>query len=172
MRLLTLLVAIGAVAAPSAGPAAAPEWHLTVEGWGPVRIGMNRADVERALNLKLEGEPLDDEESCIEMKPAGPDRGIWFMFEGFKLTRISVGEPSSVTTPRGIGIGSSANEVRRAYGKGLKAEPHYYEDLPSEYLTYWTLTGKRGVRFETNSKRQVQTIHAGTDSIQYVEGCA
>jgi hypothetical protein len=31
---------------------------------------------------------------------------------------------------------------------------------------------KRGVRFETNSKRQVQVIHAGTAAIQYVEGCA
>jgi hypothetical protein len=133
---------------------------------------MSRALVERALHLKLEGEPLDDEESCIEMKPAGRDDGIWFMFEGFRLTRISIAEPSRVRTPRGIGIGSGADEVRHAYPRGLKAEPHYYEDLPSEYLTFWTVPGKRGVRFETNSKRQVQTIHAGTESIEYVEGCA
>ena len=133
---------------------------------------MSRAQVERALHSKLEGEPLDDEESCIEMKPTGRDDGMWFMFEGFKLTRISITEPSKVATPRGVGIGSSAEEVRTAYRKGLKVEPHYYEDLPSEYLTFWTKPGERGVRFETNSKRQVQTIHAGTESIEYVEGCA
>jgi len=151
---------------------APPQWHLTVDGMGPVRIGMSRAEVEKALDVELEGEPLEDEESCIEMVPKGPDQGLWFMFEGYKLSRISIGSPSKLTTPRGIGIGASADSVRSAYGQGLKAEPHYYEDLPSEYLTYWTVPEKRGVRFETDSKRRVQTIHAGTESIQYVEGCA
>jgi len=146
-------------------------WHLTPDGWGPVRIGMSRAQVEKAIGTKLEGEPLEDEQSCIEMAPVGPDTGMWFMFEDYKLSRISVGNPSKVTTPRGIGVGASADQVRRAYA-GITAEPHYYEDRPSEYLTFWTLPKKRGVRFETNSKRQVQAIHAGTASIQYVEGCA
>jgi hypothetical protein len=156
----------------AAAPVSPPAWHLTVDGLGPVRIGMNRAQVESALHATLKGEALDDEESCIEMVPEGPDQGLWFMFEGYKLTRISIGEPSKVKTPRGMGIGSSADAVRRAYGRGLKVEPHHYEDLPSEYLTFWTVPGKRGVRFETDSKRRVQTIHAGTDSIRYVEGCA
>jgi hypothetical protein len=166
--------ALAAIVLMTAAPAPVPhaEWHLTVDGWGPVRIGMSRAQVEGALQEKLEGEPLEDEESCIEMVAKGPGDGVLFMFEEYRLTRVSIFEPSKVTTPRGIGIGSSADEVRRAYGARLKAEPHYYEDLPSEYLTYWTLPDKRGVRFETDSKRQVQAIHAGTDSIQYVEGCA
>ena len=120
----------------------------------------------------LEGEALDDEESCIEMKPVGPDRGVWFMFEEYKLTRISLTEPSNATTPRGIGIGATADEVRKAYPKGLKTEPHYYEDLPSEYLTFWTVKGKKGVRFEVDEKRKVYVIHAGTAAIQYIEGCA
>ena len=133
---------------------------------------MSRAQVERALHVRLKGEPIEDEKTCIEMIPDGPDQGLWFMFEDYRLTRISIGEPSQVTTPRGIGIGASADQVRRAYARGLKAEPHYYEDLPSEYLTFWTVPGKRGVRFETDSKRRVQTIHAGTAAIQFVEGCA
>jgi hypothetical protein len=156
----------------AAGPAVPTDSHLTPDGLGPVRIGMSRAQVESAIGMKLEGEPIEDEKSCVEMIPAGPDQGVWFMFEDYKLSRISIGEPSKVTTPRGIGSGASADEVRRAYPKGLKAEPHYYEDLPSEYLTYWTVPKKRGVRFETDSKRRVQTIHAGGPSIQYVEGCA
>lgn len=164
MNALTILLASAAGATGS--------WHLTPDGWGPVRIGMSRAQVENALKVELEGEPLDDEESCIEMVPKGPDQGLWFMFEGYKLSRISIGQPSRLTTPRGIGIGSAADEVRRAYGHGLQTVPHYYEGLPSEYLTYWTVAGKRGVRFETDRNRHVQAIHAGTDSIRYVEGCA
>ena len=151
----------------AAGPPA-----LTPDGWGPVRIGMSRAEVEKALEVELEGEPLEDEFSCIEMVAKGPDQGVWFMFEEYRLSRISIGSPSKVKTPRGIGIGTNADEVRRAYGRRREAEAHYYEDFPSEYLTYWTVPGKRGVRFETDSQRRVQTIHAGTDAIRYVEGCA
>jgi hypothetical protein len=164
--LIAVLIASAAAAAPQ------PAWHLTPEGFGPVRIGMSRAQVEKALHVTLEGEPLEDERSCIEMAPKGPDQGLWFMFEEYKLSRISIGAPSKLTTPRGIGLGASADQVRRAYPRGLKAERHYYEGLPSQYLTYWTVPGKRGVRFETDNKRRVQTIHAGTDAIQYVEGCA
>ena len=164
MMLTALLLA---AAAPTLG-----RWPLTVDGWGPVKIGMSRAQVEKALHITLKGEPLDDEASCIELVPRGPDRELWFLFESYKLRRISIGAPSKVVTPRGIGIGAGADAVRRAYGRKLQAEPHHYEDLPSEYLTFWTVPGRRGVRFETNSKRAVQTIHAGTDAIQLIEGCA
>ena len=154
-----------------AAAAAAQAWPLTPNGWGPVKIGMTRAEVERVLHVRLEGEPIEDEKSCVELVPAGPDQGLWFMFQDYRLTRISIGAPSKVAA-RGLGIGATAAQVRRAYGRALKAEPHYYEDLPAEYLTFWTVPGKRGVRFETDARRRVQTIHAGDDSIQYVEGCA
>ena len=145
---------------------------LTPDGWGAVRIGMSRGQVEKALGLRLEGEPLEDERSCIELVPKGAGRGLWFLFEEYKLRRISIGAPSTVATPRGIGIGAAADAVRRAYGRALKAEPHHYEGLPAEYLTYWTVAGKRGVRFETDAQRRVQAIHAGTEAIELVEGCA
>ena len=150
---------------------AAAAAHLTPDGWGAVKIGMTQAEATQALGAALEGEPITDEMICVEkVSPAHPD--MWFMFLEGRLSRISVGEVSKVTTPRGIGIGATAAQVRRKYAKGLKAEPHYYLDLPGEYLTYWTVPEKRGVRFETDVKRRVQTIHAGDDSIQFVEGCA
>jgi hypothetical protein len=155
-----------------AAAAVQPQWRLAVDGLGPIRIGMTRKEVESALHTRLKGEPIEDEKSCIELVPVGRDQGLWLMFEDYKLTRISIAQPSRITTPRGIGIGATAERVRRAYGRGLKAEPHKYEGRPAEYLTYWTVPGKRGVRFETDGKRRVQSIHAGTDSIQYVEGCA
>ena len=164
--LVLTLIASSAAAAPQ------PQLRLTPDGLGPVRMGMTRKQVEAALHIRLEGEPIEDEKSCIEMVPAGREQGLWFMFEEYKLTRISIGKPSRVTTPKGIGIGASADQVKRTYGRGLKVEPHHYLELPAEYLTFWTVPGKRGVRFETDLKRRVETIHAGTSSIQYVEGCA
>jgi len=150
---------------------AAASWPLTPDGYGPARIGMTQAEVAKALHTRLTGEAIEDEATCVE-KEATAFPGVLFMFEDRKLARVSLWEGSKVTTARGIGMGATADAVRRAYGKAVKAEPHYYEGRPSEYLTVWTVPKKRGVRFETNGKRRVQAIHAGTSAIQYVEGCA
>jgi hypothetical protein len=149
------------------------DWKLTPAGWGPVRIGMNRSQVEKALDVELEGEAFDNEGSCIELySEAEPLAGLYFMFLDGKLSRISAGSPSGITTPRSIAIGSTAEEVRNAYGDKLEAEPHHYTGAPAEYLTYWLQPKVRGVRFETDTSGKVETIHAGNDSIQYIEGCA
>jgi len=164
-----LLLALALLAAP----APSYDWKLTPAGWGPVRIGMSRGQAEKALGVALEGEAFDNEGSCVELYSSTEKlAGLYFMFLDGKLSRISAVEGSAIKTPRGMGIGSQADEVRTAYGAKLHAEPHHYEGEPAEYLTYWTVPKKRGVRFETDLKRRVQTIHAGGESIQYVEGCA
>jgi hypothetical protein len=163
------------LAALLSSTAAAPtyDWKLTPTGWGPVRIGMNRDQVAKALKTELQGDAFDNEGSCIELFPVSEQlKGTYFMFQNGKLSRISVVESDRVATPRGIRVGATADEVRTAYGEKLQVEPHYYIDLPAEYLTYWLKPKKSGVRFETDAQRKVQTIHAGNDSIQLVEGCA
>lgn len=168
MKLLLLAVLLS-----SAAPAPTYDWKLTPAGWGPVRIGMSRDQVSKALKVELQGDAFDNEGSCIELFPASEQlTGTYFMFLDGKLSRISVVEASRISTPRGIRVGATADEVRAAYGEKLQAEPHYYSDLPAEYLTYWLKPKARGVRFETDAERKVQTIHAGNDSIQLVEGCA
>ena len=168
-----LLLAGLALLLTAAGPASVGDWKLTPAGWGPVRIGMNRAQVEKALKVELQGEAFDNEGECVELFPSTEAlKGTYFMFRGGKLSRISVVETARSATPRGIRVGATAEEVRSAYGPKLQAEPHYYVDLPAEYLTYWVTPKKSGVRFETDAQRKVQTIHAGNDSIQLVEGCA
>jgi hypothetical protein len=146
-------------------------WLITPEGLGPVRIGMTRPQVSAALGVRLRGEPIDDASRCIEM---GASRlpGVTFMFEGGRLTRISIHDAARVTTPRGIGLGATAAQVRRAYPRGLRSEPHEYRAPPARYLTYWTRPSARGVRFETDERQRVTVIHAGAASIAYVEGCA
>jgi hypothetical protein len=157
----------------AAGPAPSYDWKLTPAGWGPVRIGMNREQVAKALKTELEGDAFDNEGNCIELFPQSDElRGSYFMFQGGKLSRISVADPSKIVTPRGIGVGASAEEVRKTYGEALQAEEHHYIGAPAEYLTFWLKPKKSGVRFETNAERKVQIIHAGNDSIQLIEGCA
>jgi hypothetical protein len=168
-----LFVAGIALLLTAAAPAPSYDWKLTPAGWGPVRIGMNRNQVSKALQVELEGDAFDNEGSCIELFPVGEAlKGTYFMFLDGKLSRISVADPSKIATPRGIHVGSTADEARAAYGEKLQAEPHHYLDLPAEYLTFWLKPQKSGVRFETDAERKVETIHAGDASIQYIEGCA
>ena len=160
-------------AAPVPAPTPTYDWKLTPTGWGPVRIGMNRDQAEKALAVQLEGEGFDNEGSCIELYSSNEKlAGLYFMFLDGKLSRISANGNSTIVTPRGIGVGASAENVREAYGEKLQAEPNHYLDLPAEYLTYWLKPEKSGVRFETDAQRKVETIHAGNSSIQYIEGCA
>jgi hypothetical protein len=167
------LVAAVAILLTAAALPPTYDWKLTPAGWGPVRIGMTRAQAEKALSIGLEGEAFDNEGSCIELY--SPDErltGLYFMFLDGKLSRVSAVEKATIKTPRGMGIGSTAEEVREAYGEKLQAEPHHYDGEPAEYLTYWLKPLKSGVRFETDPGRKVQTIHAGNESIQLIEGCA
>ena len=170
---MRLLLAGLALLLTAAAPAPSYDWKLTPAGWGPVRIGMDRARVEKALHITLEGEAFDNEGSCVELYSSDAKlTGLYFMFLDGKLSRVSAGDKSAIRTPRGIGVGSTADEVRAAYGEKLQAEAHHYLDLPAEYLTYWLKPAKSGVRFETDAQRKVETIHAGNDSIQLIEGCA
>lgn len=167
-RLFIVLALLATAAAP------APTWKLTPSGWGPVKIGMTRAEAEKVLHVTLEGEAFDNEGGrCVELYSEEPSlTGLYFMFEDNRLTRITVTEPSAIATPRGARVGSTTDDVRKAYGAGLIAEPHKYEDPPAEYLTFWLKPEKSGVRFETDIQGKVETIHAGLSSIQYVEGCS
>ena len=159
--------------AATSAPTAAPDWKLTADGLGPARIGMTRSQVTKALKSKLEGEAFDNEGHCLELFPEREDlEGTYFMFLDGKLSRISIIEPSTVVTPRGIGVGSTADDIRKAYGAGLEISEHHYSGAPAEYLDYWLKGKRRGVRFETNTERKVVVFHAGDDSIGLVEGCA
>ena len=170
---MKLVVAVIALFLTAAAPAPSYDWKLTPAGWGPVRIGMNRSQVEKALKVELQGDAFDNEGSCIELFPQSEAlKGTYFMFLDGRLSRISVVEAGKIATPRSIHVGSTADEVRTAYGEKLQAEEHEYLGAPAEYLTYWLKPGKSGVRFETDTGRKVQTIHAGNDSIQLIEGCA
>lgn len=168
MKSLLIAALIGSSAAPPSY-----DWKLTPAGWGPVRMGMTRAQVSKALHMELQGDAFDNEGHCVELFPASDQlKGTYFMFLDGKLSRISVIDTAKIVTPSGIHVGSTAEEVRTAYGVKLQAEAHHYLGEPAEYLTYWLKPKASGVRFETDASQKVEIIHAGNASIQLIEGCA
>lgn len=157
--------------------------HLTPEGWGPLRIGMSRAEVVAVVgedaNPGAVGGP--DPDSCDEFRATGAPEAMLLMIEAGRLTRISLTAPSEVTTDRGYGVGDPGDGIQAAYGAEARSERHKYEPAPAGYITVWSRGGgagyvqnpdARGLVFEVGQDGAVKAIRAGGPSIQYVEGCA
>ena len=150
--------------------------RLTPDGWGPLRIGMTRAEVVAAVgddDQPAVGAP--DPESCDEFHPTRAPAGMRVMIERGRLTRITLSRDAEVRTEHGFGVGHTAGEIKAALGARAVASPHEYGESPSEYITVWvgasTDPEPRGIVYEIGSDGRVAQVHAGGPSIQYVEGC-
>lgn len=151
--------------------------RLTPQGWGPLRIGMTRAEVVAAAGEDAHPEAVGgpEPEVCDEFRPARAPEGMIVMVERLRLTRISLGAGSEVRTERGLGVGDPAAAVRAAHGAEAVSSPHKYSPAPAEYVTVWSTAPSgpdaRGIVYETGTDGRVARVHAGGPSIQYVEGC-
>ena len=153
--------------------------RLTAQGFGPLRIGMTRAEVEAALGPDADPEAVGgpDPASCDMFRPNRAPDGLLVMVEKDVLTSVWISRNTGVETDRGLNIGDTAAEVKRVYGPAAEAIPHKYADAPSEYITVWATTdhegaAARGLTYEIGQDGRVESIAGGGPSIQYVEGCA
>lgn len=186
-------LALAACSAETPAPPAAPEHvqeidanALTATGWGPLRIGMTRAELVAAVGEDANPNAVGgaNPEECDLFHPAQTPDGVLVMIQNGVLTRISATRASALDTDRGFGIGDSAEAIKQAYGADAQVSPHAYQDAPAEYITVWTNgapadatayvedEAARGVRYEIGGEATVTAIHVGGPSIQYVEGCA
>lgn len=150
---------------------------LTPDGWGPLRIGMSRAEVVAAAGEDAEpgavGGP--DPEACDEFRPRNAPDGVLVMIQNGVLTRISVSRNADVSTPTGFRVGDSGSAVLAEYGARARVEPHKYWAPPAKYVTAWrqarSQSERRGIRYEISSENEVVHLRGGGPSIEYVEGC-
>jgi len=157
---------------------------LTAEGWGALRIGMTRDEVTAEVGPSATPDAVGAAEPdvCDEYHPERTPAGLYVMLENNVLTRVSISSESDLRTDRGFGIGSTAAEVKAAYGDAADVEPHHYLGPLGEYITVWNGLNPgdayvedpaaRGIRYETSEGGEVNAILVGGPSIQYVEGCA
>ncbi len=168
--------------AAETAPAPAAADMLTADGLGPLKIGMSKAEIIAAVGDTRTPDAVGIPGDCIEFQPLRAPDGLWVMLESDKLTRITIGDLSTVKTDKGLGLGDTPDAVKAAYGADAKASPHKYQDNPAEYITWWKGAPRsepyveddaaRGIVYEIDGTGKVGAIHAGGPSIQYVEGCA
>lgn len=160
--------------------AAQPADVLTPFGLGAVRIGMSVPEAEKALKTRLKVEliEVDADESCGYATRADKrDANLAYMVEDGRITRIDVIQPRRgsgperrVTAATGLGVGSSEDEVRKAYGSAMTAEPNPYDDR-ERYLKVEEPDHKRGLVFETLGGK-IYSMRAGEyPALDYAEGC-
>lgn len=195
LLLTSVVLALAACGAPDPGPApatpaepAAPSTPVdanavTARGWGPLRIGMSRAEVEAALGSDANPDAVGgpDPASCDMFHPARAPDGLMVMVENGVLTSLWLSRDATLKTDRGFGVGDQAAAIKTAYGAAATASPHKYSEPPAEYITAWASGGgadyvenpaARGISYHIGNDGRVQHVAAGGPSIQYVEGCA
>lgn len=163
--------------APGAPVSAADK--LTAQGFGPLKIGMSRAEVEAAMGADSRADAVGgpDPAACDLFHPRNAPAGVMAMVEGGVLTSVWLDPTAKAETDRALNVGDTAAEVRRVYGDQVQAVPHKYEDAPAEYLFVWATpdhasSAARGLKYEIGRDGRVVRIAGGGSSIQYVEGCA
>ena len=152
---------------------------LTADGFGPLRIGMTRAEVEAALGPDANPEAVGgpDPASCDMFRPERAPEGLLVMVENGVLTSVWLSRNTAVETDRALNIGDTAAEVKGIYGAAAEVMAHKYAEPPAEYVTVWATAERqgpaaRGLTYEIGADGRVESIAGGGPSIQYVEGCA
>jgi hypothetical protein len=156
-----------------AGTASASDRILTPEGLAPVKIGSSALQLADLIRHKIDLDPS----GCSLVADNEQERpGVSYMLEEKRVTRIGVdyygdsAYPLTVRTPAGVGLGSTEDEVKKAYGDRLRVEGydgdptwhHLYVDEPDH---------TRGIAFDTDGQK-VKSVRAGEyPSLRYTEGC-
>jgi len=174
--LLIWLVALCDVAA------AASTATLTTGGLAPVRLGMTIATAQDTLHARLgrlsrsshgfSTEPESRASCWYWQRRDGRDAHIAYMTERGRIVRIDIGvsNGTTISTTRGIGVGSALSDVEKAYGADLHLEPH-----PLEETTRWAMVerdGPAGIRLEIRDGAVTAMFSATGAALDYPEGCS
>ncbi|MHB1207385.1 MAG: hypothetical protein ACYCZX_17595 [Rhodospirillaceae bacterium] len=176
IRVVLLAVVVGLVSAS----AIAADQILTFTNLGPVQIGMTQAQAEAALNTKLRSVYPEPVNGCwFGNRTDGRDETILYMFNKTnKIVTIGVGDSvwpkreksvPLVATERGIRIGASVADVKKAYASSSVTDRHYTDGHQIEVRSP---DGRHGINFRLSETDMVVDIIAGTaEDFYIVEPC-
>ena len=165
-QIAALLVFLAITSAALAQPPS-----IRFDGFGPVTVGMSKAEVDRALAQKLEQPPESHDNECEYFAPTQGLTGVLFMFSHGRLVRVDV-EKGKTQTALGIRIGDSIAKIKKAYTARVAITAHQYIPAPhGKYVTVKSPDGKHAIRFETDNGRVVAFYSGRFPEVEYVERC-
>ncbi|WP_411136548.1 hypothetical protein [Streptomyces sp. C10] len=144
---------------------------ITVNGMGPLRIGMSRQAAERAIGASIPDGPGGPE--CRDLAAGGGPQNLSLRFSNGddRLVAISVlsSTPDSLATASGVHVGSTREDVLATYGDEVTS---HQEDGGPEELVFAPRLAKfhgRVLTFLMNDDGTVGSFMAGeryfTDSL-------
>lgn len=146
---------------------------LTLDGLGPLRIGMTLAQVQRVLNDDAVGLRKVPDTRCAIGVPQSAPQGLSLMFQDGRLVRVDVKAPAGTATRSGIRVGDPEARVHRLYPGRISVVPHP-QDKAGHYLVFTPrdrADANRLLMFETDG-RQVTSFRAGLrEAVQLTRSC-
>src|SRR5471032_524091 len=132
--------------------AADSAWRTRVDGFGPVRIWMTRAQAERAAGLPMSDDRELTSAYCYYLDFTRSIKGVIFMVTEGRISRVDV-LAAGYATLSGARIGDTEARLRELYGERAKFAPHKYLGAAGNYVTINSSDGRHAVQFETKHGR-------------------
>jgi hypothetical protein len=112
---------------------------ISWQGVGPVKLGMTVAQAERALNAKLGPVDLPFSKECYVTRRAdGKNEALSYVVVDGKIVVMTVflqgyKQPNpNIVDVNGIGVGSTEDDINRAYGQVKKELSPFYRGYSEE----------------------------------------
>lgn len=156
---------------------------LTIDGLGPVKIGMTQRQAERVLGARFKHPfPSDRGKACwYAVRADRVDPWIYYVIwdgkvASIEVTNLPLGGPSVVpriVTDKGIRIGDPDAKVKETYGPDVKVRVDSQADNEDEgsVITALTADKSRGFVFVTGGRKVIEFRAGLPDAIELMEGC-
>lgn len=157
---------------------------VTINGIGPVKIGMNLPEAAAAAHTRL-SVAYAGSDGCYYLSTEGELKGVSFMVtkDDVKsrlkyvtsdvIARIDVDNPK-ITTVSGAKVGDTEAQIKSLYPGQIQLTPHEYTSK-GHYLTFVPKNkAEQNYRiiFETDGQRVTRYRAGKLPEIEYIEGCS
>jgi hypothetical protein len=166
-------------ASPTPTPTPSPEKltansKVTVIGIGPMKVGMTVAEASQAAGVPLVSAGESPTPGCEYVVPQEGPADVAFMVIDGRIARVDVWSGGRVTTPSGLGVGSTEDEIKQLFPNQIELEPHKYID--GHYVIFVPrdrADSNYRIVFETDRTGRVTRFRSGKlPEVMWVEGCA
>ena len=168
-RIACFLVLAATFTLAAAAAAALPA-QVTLHGVGGVTPGMGAGEVEQRWGLDLELQTIGPGSDCATAAVHRGGMAGYAIFFGERFQAVWLDK--GAVTARGIRIGSSVSDLRRAYGGALTSRANKYTTGAKDYFVRRARAPRWQLRFDVSPGGLVTVIGFGNKAVRLVEGCA